>query len=283
MPVGLNDLSLDESLKIAVVHPLVVLNVLDHFTRRPAQNSTGRVIGTLLGRRDGDSVEITNSFSVPHAENGDEVAIGKDFNKTMLALHQRTNRKEVVVGWYATASSTGDLVTETTSLIHDFYSSETEDGAPVHLVFDTQLASDGVSVRALCSQSLELRGEQVGSLFQDLKLVHYGSDPVRSCLNEMVNTTDGRIGAQDGLRIALRKIDSMLGNALAYVTSHGENGEECEEGIDKKLADLVALVPRIDREMLVYDSMQDLLMISYLSNATKTQIALAEKLNNNLV
>jgi len=37
-----------------IVHPLVLLHVLDHHTRR--QEASGRVIGTLLGRRDGKKV-----------------------------------------------------------------------------------------------------------------------------------------------------------------------------------------------------------------------------------
>ena len=40
-----------------VVHPLVLLHVLDHHTRR--QEAGGRVIGTLLGRRDGNKVSLS--------------------------------------------------------------------------------------------------------------------------------------------------------------------------------------------------------------------------------
>jgi hypothetical protein len=39
-----------------VVHPIVLLSVLDHHTRR--QEGAGRVIGTLLGKRDGDRVSF---------------------------------------------------------------------------------------------------------------------------------------------------------------------------------------------------------------------------------
>ena len=39
-----------------MVHPLVLLSVLDHHTRR--QEGAGRVIGTLLGKRDGDRVSF---------------------------------------------------------------------------------------------------------------------------------------------------------------------------------------------------------------------------------
>jgi hypothetical protein len=37
-----------------ILHPLALLHVLDHHTRR--QEVSGRVIGTLLGRRDGRTV-----------------------------------------------------------------------------------------------------------------------------------------------------------------------------------------------------------------------------------
>lgn len=43
-----------DSVTHLVVHPLVLLHVLDHHTRR--QEANGRVIGTLLGRKDGNTV-----------------------------------------------------------------------------------------------------------------------------------------------------------------------------------------------------------------------------------
>jgi hypothetical protein len=46
-----------DSVSNVIVHPLVLLHVLDHHTRR--QEASGRVIGTLLGRRDGRTVRKT--------------------------------------------------------------------------------------------------------------------------------------------------------------------------------------------------------------------------------
>ena len=46
-----------DSVSHVIVHPLVLLHVLDHHTRR--QEASGRVIGTLLGRRDGRTVSQT--------------------------------------------------------------------------------------------------------------------------------------------------------------------------------------------------------------------------------
>jgi hypothetical protein len=79
---------------------LVILTLFYFFTRR--------------------QVEVTNCFAVPHAERGDEVAIGKDFNKQMLSLHLRANRKEQVVGWYASCAGGHGEIADTSSLIHEF-------------------------------------------------------------------------------------------------------------------------------------------------------------------
>lgn len=49
-----------DSVTHVIVHPLVLLHVLDHHTRR--QEASGRVIGTLLGRRDGRTVRVTSFF-----------------------------------------------------------------------------------------------------------------------------------------------------------------------------------------------------------------------------
>ncbi|CAI0443534.1 unnamed protein product [Linum tenue] len=93
----------------AKVHPLVVFNICDCYVRRPDQAE--RVIGTLLGSvlPDG-TVDIRNSYAVPHNESSDQ---------------------EVIVGWY----STGLGVSGGSALIHEFYAREVPN--PVHLTVDT--------------------------------------------------------------------------------------------------------------------------------------------------
>lgn len=61
---------------IAKVHPLVIFNICDCFVRRPDQAE--RVIGSLLGSvlPDG-TVDIRNSYAVPHNESSDQVGFGR--------------------------------------------------------------------------------------------------------------------------------------------------------------------------------------------------------------
>jgi translation initiation factor 3 subunit F len=287
-PALLFDESVDGSVKHVIVHPLVLLHILDHHTRR--QEASGRVIGTLLGRRDGTTTEVTNCFAVPHAENGDDVAIGKDFNKTMLSLHLRSNRKEVVVGWYASVAAgenTPALVTDTTSLLHDFYSGESDEGEPVHLVVDTRLETDSLPIRAYKSTPVVVQGDAVGNIFHELPLSLRSSEPEAICMHEMIAGEKGttKASSPDALQNSMEKLHALLETALEYVNDVVEGRVPPDAEIGRQIADSLATVPRLRPEVfdrIFHDSLQDLLMVTYLSNITRTQLTIAEKLNATL-
>jgi COP9 signalosome complex subunit 6 len=46
------------------LHPLVIINISDHFTRAKIRNLASRVFGAMLGIQEGRNVEIFNSFEV---------------------------------------------------------------------------------------------------------------------------------------------------------------------------------------------------------------------------
>jgi len=281
------------------VHPLVLLSVLDHHTRR--QEAEGRVIGTLLGRRDGTKVEVTNCFAVPHAERGDEVAIGKDFNKQMLALHLKSNPKEVVVGWYASTPSLQTemtLVADTSSLIHDFYATETEEGDPVHLVVDTRLSTDSIPIVAYSSTSVSIQSEPLANLFHEIPLELTSTEAESICLQAMQEgsvttastTTDAGLSQDKALattllQASMTQLRDLLAAVLIYVNEVVEGKRIPDPVMGRKIADTLTCVPRIRPEVfetLFHDKLQDLLMVTYLSNITKTQLTVAEKLTATL-
>lgn len=267
-----------------IVHPLVLLHILDHHSRRQED----RVIGTLLGRRDDGNavVEITNCFAVPHAERGDEVAIGKDFNKRMMAMHTRCNHKEVVVGWYASVA--GELIADTSYLIHEFYAGECDDEDPIHLVVDTRLQDDCLQIKAFKSASVVVRGEHVGNLFHELSLSLESSESETICLHEMIK---GSVADSNGatkvetLQLSMEKLYALLDSTLEYVQAVVDGKEAPDEEKGRQIADTLANVPRVRPEIfdkLFHNSLQDLLMVSYLSRMTRTQLDVAEKLNASL-
>lgn len=78
------------------IHPVVILSILDHFTRR---TNGDRVIGTLLGEQKEGLVEIKNSYPVPHKEEDEDIGVNIEFHKSMLELHRTVYPNDVVVGW----------------------------------------------------------------------------------------------------------------------------------------------------------------------------------------
>ena len=67
------------------VHPLVLLSVVDHYNR-VAKDTRKRVVGVLLGNRNRNIVDVTNSFAVPFEEDLNNHAVwflDHDFLDTM--------------------------------------------------------------------------------------------------------------------------------------------------------------------------------------------------------
>lgn len=111
----------DAALQISL-HPLVVINMSDHFTRFRAQSQSGeahvpRVFGAVLGEQSGRKVELGNSFEMKVTGGGTTaLAIAIDYLKQRLEQYKKTFPKYEMLGWYSTASALepSDLMLHTT-------------------------------------------------------------------------------------------------------------------------------------------------------------------------
>jgi len=218
----------------------------------------------------------------------------------MFGLHWRVNRKEVVVGWYASSTRNMPLMADTSSLIHDFYAAEAEDGDPIHLVVDTRLEDDQrvLSIRAFKSTSVLVQGEPLANLFHEVRWTLHATESEAICLDQMTSnptpppqdtSSNGNSASLADATLALQKsmekLLSHLENASAQVNDVVEGKRAPDPLIGRRIADTLACVPRIRPQVfdrLFHDSLQDLLMVTYLSNITRTQLTIAEKLNASL-
>lgn len=241
-------------------------------------------------------VEITNAFAVPHAERGDEVAIGKDFNRQMLALHLRANPRETVMGWYATAlpdendpNGESKCIADTSSLIHDFYAGECDDD-PIHLVVDTSLQTDAIALRAYKSTPVCIKNEPLANMFNEIRLSVKSSESERICIDRMIgsNSAEGASTNEDetaALQVSMERLLQMLETCSEYVDKVVDGTVSADDEVGRNISEVLNSVPRIRPEVfdkMFNDSLQDLLMVTYLSNITKTQLTIAEKLNETL-
>ncbi|CAI9774892.1 unnamed protein product [Fraxinus pennsylvanica] len=260
----------------ARVHPLVVFNICDFYVRRPDQAE--RVIGTLLGSvlPDG-TVDIRNSYAVPHNESSDQVALDIDYHHNMLLSHQKVNPKEVIVGWF----STGFGVTGGSALIHEFYAREVSN--PVHLTVDAGFKNGEAAIKGFVSINLSLGDQQLAAQFQeiplDLRMVEaeqIGFDVLKPI------TVDKIPNDLEGMEASMERLLALIDEVYKYVDDVVEGHVAPDNKIGQFISDTVASIPNLSPhtlDKLVNDSLQDQLLLLYLSSITRTQLSLAEKLN----
>ncbi|KAJ9684498.1 hypothetical protein PVL29_016798 [Vitis rotundifolia] len=260
----------------AKVHPLVIFNICDCYVRRPDQAE--RVIGTLLGSISPDgTVDIRNSYAVPHNESSDQVALDIDYHHNMLLSHQKVNPKEVIVGWY----STGLGVTGGSALIHEFYSREVQN--PIHLTVDTTFRNGEATIKAFVSVSLSLGERQLAAQFQEIPLDLRMVEAERVGFDILKTTMVEKLPSDlEGMEASMERLLALIDDVYKYVDSVVEGQVVPDNDIGRYIADTVASIPKISPpafDRLVNDSLQDHLLLLYLSSITRTQLSLAEKLN----
>jgi len=267
------------------VHPVVIFNILDHFIRR---NEAGqRVIGTLTGVALNDGVfEIRNSFPVPHTE-GEQVGVDMEYHHNMLDLHHKVSPKETIVGWYAT----GTEINEASVMLHDFYGREMNH-PPIHLTVDTDLKNFTMAVKAYISTNVAFNDKVLGSQFLPIstKVQSLESEKIgaHTLLRESTGSTeDGAniVTDLESLENSVKNLSQLLETCSKYVDDVLTSKASGNSNIGRYLSEAVSSLPRIEPsafEKMFNNSLQDLLLVVYLANLTRTQLTLAEKLQKQI-
>ena len=129
------------------VHPVVIFTILDHYRRR--NTGSRRVVGTLLGNKVNNIIEVESCFAVPHTED-DQISIGGTYNQQMVALKTSVNDLKSLGGMR--------LLWTVRRWVHSAILLDTTAGLgivnPIHLLVDAQLASNNLSVRRLYAARL---------------------------------------------------------------------------------------------------------------------------------
>lgn len=102
------------------LHPLVIMNVSEHWTRIRAQESGNeQVIGALIGRQNGRNIEIMNSFELNFDRIEGDVVIDRDYYNTKEAQFKQVFPDLDFLGWYTTTSgAVGDAPNESDMKVH---------------------------------------------------------------------------------------------------------------------------------------------------------------------
>jgi translation initiation factor 3 subunit F len=236
---------------------------------------------------------------VPHLERSDEayVAINKDFHKTMLDFFLKVNKRERIVGWFATTMpDSGAWIVDNTSLIHDFFASECSN--PIHVVVDTALAagSSDIHVRAFSSRPMVIGEHAVANLFDELKAEVIVSESEAQCIYAMAHGQAPEQRWTDSLTIAsvpseeaavvasLESLVSTLDGAIAYVEGVISGKIEASPAMGKALSDALnssfQMASASEAQAEINARLQNLLMSAHVNSLTQAQLNIAEKLNS---
>eukprot|EP00088_Acartia_fossae_P056439 TRINITY_DN6573_c0_g1_i13.p1 TRINITY_DN6573_c0_g1~~TRINITY_DN6573_c0_g1_i13.p1 ORF type:complete len:290 (-),score=87.68 TRINITY_DN6573_c0_g1_i13:513-1382(-) len=264
------------------VHPVVLFQITDSYERRNIDSD--RVIGTLVGSVDKQCVEVTNCFSIPHKEHTDRVEADIMYAQEMFDLNKKVSPQENLVGWFAT----GNEVTNHSALIHDYYARETKD--PIHLTLDTTLENGRMTMKAYVFVPLGVPGATTGSMFTPVPVEVVASEPEIAGLDLLHKSKHQKLLTRpieplpDLTKIseAAAKLEDFLDVLIRYVGSVCDGSHQADNVIGRQLWDLVQSVPKMDSEefeRMLNSNVRDLLMVIYLSQMTKTQLKLNEKLS----
>jgi hypothetical protein len=78
-----------------VVHPLVLLSVVDHYAR-VAKDTKKRVVGILLGQKSQGRIDVTNSYAVPFEVKSPSFLTPDPSSRGAHRLHARLGTPDVI-------------------------------------------------------------------------------------------------------------------------------------------------------------------------------------------
>mmetsp|Transcript_18024 Transcript_18024/g.38749 ORF Transcript_18024/g.38749 Transcript_18024/m.38749 type:complete len:285 (+) Transcript_18024:190-1044(+) len=257
------------------IHPVALMSICDAYIRRNEKQD--RVIGTLLGAIVDGVVEVKNCYVVPHNESSEQVAVDIAHHRTMYELHQRVSSSEILVGWFAT----GPALYNSDALIQEFYTKEAPNS--IHLLVDTTLTDNKFSVQAFMSRLLTLGDKVLATEFVELPCETIFADVELVGVELLTGGFEVKkpLGDSESLVTSLKRLQDLLEQAHAYVDDVVEGRVKGNPTIGRHLADTLAAVPHFSKpefERLFNENVQDVMMVTYLSNLLRTQLALAEKL-----
>merc|ERR1712039_163837 len=271
---------------MGVVHPIVLLSVVDHYNR-VAKGSTKRVVGTLLGEVADFNLHVTNCFAVPFEEDPRDPQVwflDHNFHEQMFAMFKKVNAKERVVGWY----SSGPKIKASDLSIHELYRRYCPE--PILLVMDVQPKDIELPMEAYYSVQEQTSDEvfkrtflHVNSTVGAFEAEEVG---VEHLLRDIKNASASTLAVRVGDKIsALKGLAARLTDISKYLSLVHSDKLPMNEEIIFQLQEIFNLLPDQDSEELVKSfamETNDMMLALYLGSILRSTVALHNLINNKI-
>ncbi|GKA26755.1 26S proteasome non-ATPase regulatory subunit 7 homolog A [Tanacetum coccineum] len=272
-----------------VVHPLVLLSIVDNYYR-VAKDTRKRVVGVLLGTSFKGTVDVTNSYAVPFEEDDKDPSIwflDHNYHEAMFSMFKRINAKEHVVGWY----STGPKLRENDLDVHGLFTDYVPN--PVLVIIDVQPKELGIPTKAY--YAIEEVKENATQKSQKV-FVHVSSEiaaheveeiGVEHLLRDVKDTTISTLATEvTGKLAALKGLDARLKEIRGYLDLVIDGKLPLNHEILYHLQDVFNLLPNLNVADLIKAfavKTNDQMLVIYLSSLIRSVIALHNLINNKML
>eukprot|EP00250_Pteridium_aquilinum_P005097 c15241_g1_i1 orf=244-1173(+) len=279
----------ERSIEKVVVHPLVLLSIVDNYNR-VAKETRKRVVGVLLGAVFRGRVDVTNSYAVPFEEDDKDPSIwflDHNYHEAMFDMFKRINAKEHVVGWY----STGPKLRENDLNVHELFRDYVPN--PVLVIIDVQPKELGIPTKAY--YAVEEVKEDATQKSQKV-FVHVASEigayeaeeiGVEHLLRDVKDTTISTLATEvSGKLTALKGLESRLKEIHSYLDYVIDGKLPLNHEILYHLQDVFNLLPNLNVNEVVKSfavKTNDMMLVIYLASLIRSVIALHNLINNKVL
>ncbi|KAJ2722621.1 proteasome regulatory particle subunit [Coemansia sp. Benny D115] len=270
-----------------VVHPLVLLSVVDHYNR-VAKNTKKRVVGVLLGQVEGDTVNIANSFAVPFEEDEKNPAVwflDHNYIETMRDMFRKINAKEKVIGWY----HNGPKLRSSDLQINELFKRYAQN--PVLVVIDVQPKDIGIPTDAYFAvEEIHDDGKSATKTFEHVHS-EIGAEEaeeigVEHLLRDIKDNTTGTLATRIEHQLtSLRGLAERLTEIRSYLQKVLDDKLPANSEIIQNLQDIFNLLPNLaipDNTPAFTVQTNDEYALIYVSAMARAIIALHDLINNKI-
>jgi len=282
-------MSSTNQIKEVIVHPVILLSVVDHY-HRLAKETTRRVVGVLLGEYVEDKIEVTNCYAIPFEEDPKDKKVwfvDHLYNETMFEMHQKINYKEVIVGWY----SSGPKIRPHDIEINDVFRKYTP--SPVFCVIDVSDKNETLGIPAeayVMKEEVDNDGQLIKT-FEKIDTSIKASLPeqigVEYLLKDIDDNSNSVLTKQVKDKItSLKAIISRLSEAKRYLMNVVNKKVVANPQIISNIQELFNYLPNFEVEntiKAISNQTNDNYLILYLSWMIKTTVGLHKLINNKIM
>ncbi|KAI8790329.1 26S proteasome non-ATPase regulatory subunit 7-like [Biomphalaria glabrata] len=269
-----------------VVHPLVLLSVVDHFNRMGKVGNVKRVVGVLLGSNRQGILDVSNSFAVPFDEDDKDRSVwflDHDYLENMYGMFKKVNARERIVGWYHTGPKLHPNDIAINELVRHYNPNS------VLVVIDAKPKELGLPTEAYISvEEIHDDGTPTSKTFDHVPS-EIGAEEaeevgVEHLLRDIKDTTVGTLSQQITAQLmGLKGLHSHMNDIGNYLKSVADGHLPINHQIIYQLQDVFNLLPDVGVPELVHSltvSTNDQMSVVYLASLVRSIMALHNLINN---